>query len=113
MANPPAVSVVLCTVPQERAEALVDVLLEQRLIACANLIGPMRSRYRWQGRIESAEEVLLVMKAPTQRFEELRDAIVREHGYSVPEILALPVESGLDAYLAWVHAECRTGGPGA
>lgn len=108
----PRVVVVLCTVPEGSARELVDLLLDQRLIACAQLVGPVCSRYRWQGAIEEAREILLVLKTRASCAGALREAIARAHPYRVPEVLELPVSGGLDAYLAWVGAETRATGAG-
>jgi periplasmic divalent cation tolerance protein len=104
------VYVVLCTVPPAQATALADRLLAERLVACVNLVGPMRSRYRWQGEIEQADEMLLVMKTTGARRPALRERIVALHEYEVPEVLELPAAGGLAAYLAWVGECCADGG---
>jgi periplasmic divalent cation tolerance protein len=106
----PTVSVVLCTVPAESARSLADRLLGARLIACANLVGPVESRFWWEGRIDEADEILLVMKTTSERIPELIESLVEWHPYDVPEILELPVGRGHAAYLAWVAESCRAEG---
>lgn len=106
MATPDLV-VVMCTVPEATATVLVDSLLEQRLVACVQMIGPVRSRYRWQGAIEESAEVLLVLKTACDRVAALRAAVLARHPYQLPEILELPVTGGHEAYLQWVVAETR------
>jgi periplasmic divalent cation tolerance protein len=96
------VMVVLCTAPSGEAERLARELVEARLAACVNLLGPVRSVYRWQGKVESGDETLLVIKTTRETFAALRNGIRARHSYECPEILALPVESGLGAYLDWV-----------
>ncbi|MDA0934582.1 MAG: divalent-cation tolerance protein CutA [Planctomycetota bacterium] len=103
-----SVTVVLCTAPVDRAEWLAERLLEDGWIACANLVGPVVSRYVWEGRVERAEETLMVLKTRSDLVAELRERLVDLHPYEVPEILELPAAGGLDAYLAWVHASCRS-----
>ena len=98
---------VFCTAPQEEAGTIVDTLLEERLIACASLVGPMRSRYRWEGRIEESAEVLLVMKTVEAQRIVLRDRIVELHSYDVPEVLEFSVDGGAPPYLEWLAASCR------
>ncbi len=110
MTGASGVLLVICTAPAAEARGLVDQLLEERLIACANLVGPVESRYRWEGQVESAEEIVLWMKTTAARVEELRSRIVALHSYSVPEILELEVASGLPAYLGWVSESCEPPG---
>ncbi len=102
----PLALVVLCTVSSlEEGRRLARELVDQRLAACVNLIPKVESIYRWQGAVESAEEVLLVMKTTPVRFAELRDKIAELHSYDVPEILALPVTDGSAAYLEWLSGQ--------
>ncbi|MEY2980512.1 MAG: hypothetical protein RL562_739 [Planctomycetota bacterium] len=102
------VTVVLCTAPVERAEWLSERLLEDGWIACANLVGPVVSRYVWEGRLERAEEVLLVLKTRSDLVPSMTARLVELHPYEVPEVLALPAAGGLESYLAWVRASCRS-----
>jgi periplasmic divalent cation tolerance protein len=97
------VLVLLSTAPSDRAEAIARTLVEDRLCACVNLIAGARSIYRWQGAVEDAGETLLVMKTVRGRLEALEARLRALHPYEVPELLALPVESGASAYLAWVR----------
>lgn len=108
----PDLVVVMCTAPESSADLLVDALLELRLIACAQLVGPVRSRYRWQGAVEETDEILLVLKTARDRVPALREAVLARHPYRVPEILELPVAGGHEAYLQWVVAETRPLPPG-
>ena len=80
-------------------------LLNRRLIACAQTIGPVTSRYWWQGAIEQAQEWLFVCKATADRLDEVIDAVRARHPYEVPEIVAFEITGGLDAYTDWVAAE--------
>ena len=88
---------------QEVAESIVNRLLEEQLIACGNITLPVASIYRWQGTIERATEVLVIMKTTANAFESVKRRIGELHPYDVPELLALPIEDGLDTYLAWVR----------
>ena len=90
---------------RESAETLARSLVEQRLAACVNILPPCRSVYRWQGAVESASEIPLLIKTRAECYAALEAAIRRLHPYEVPEIVALPVERGLPAYLAWVADE--------
>jgi len=102
------VMVVLVTVPDEESGlALARSLVDERLVACANLVPGLRSIYRWQGRIEEAKELLLILKTRAELVDELARRVAELHPYDVPEVLALEVSGGLAAYLDWVEAETR------
>lgn len=106
------VLVVLVTAPTaEVAAGLARALVEARLAACGNVVPGLRSIYRWEGRVHDEPEALLVLKTTRDRFEALRDEVLRLHPYDVPEVLALPVEAGAARYLAWVAGETRGEGP--
>jgi periplasmic divalent cation tolerance protein len=102
-----APKLVVTTCPDGEADALARRLLERRLIACANLLRSARSHYHWEGRIETADETVILMKTADDRVEGLVAAIQELHSYSVPEVIVLPIEGGNSAYLAWVSAETR------
>ncbi len=93
---------VWCTCPAEVAESIAHTLVDESLAACVNRIGPMQSTYRWQGVIESASEILLVIKTRTGLYSSLQTRLQALHPYEVPEILATSIEQGLPEYLAWV-----------
>ena len=96
-------AVVLLTAPDlKTARKLARATLEARLIACANLIPKIESHYRWQGKIESGAEVLLVLKTTTARLAALEKLIVAKHPYDTPEFLVLPISRGNKRYLDWV-----------
>ena len=101
-----SVFVVLCTVPIDEARALADQLLDERLVACVNFVGPITSRYHWEGRTEESTEMLLLMKTTDAARARLRRRIDELHSYSVPEVLEFGADGGLPAYLAWVAAVC-------
>jgi len=95
--------VVLSTVATAKdAQRIAHALVERGLCACVNIVPGVISVYRWKGRVEQAEERLLVMKTRGERLGALREALVELHPYDVPEALALPVEGGLAPYLAWL-----------
>jgi periplasmic divalent cation tolerance protein len=89
------------------AELLAAALVEQRVAACVNVLMPAQSVFRWKGHVESASEVPLVIKTTAERYPMLEQAILAGHPYELPEIVAVPVEQGLPAYLEWVAAETR------
>jgi periplasmic divalent cation tolerance protein len=95
--------VVFCTCGSEgEAEAIAADLVARRLAACVNVTAPVRSVYRWQGKIESASEWMLIIKTTQALFPEVAAAIQVLHSYEVPEIIALPVSAGSPAYLKWM-----------
>lgn len=77
-------------------------LVEQRLVACVNVVGPVRSVFLWKGKVEDESELLLLMKTRADRYAELETAIQELHPYEVPEVIAIPIERGSQAYLSWV-----------
>jgi periplasmic divalent cation tolerance protein len=101
-----AVRVALSTAPDaEAAERIARALVQERLAACVNLVGGVRSIYRWQGAVEDAAEVLLVIKTCAERVATLTDRLRALHPYELPELVVLPAAGGLPAYLDWVIAE--------
>jgi len=102
------VFVVLCTCPNSvEAEKLASGLLEQGLAACVNILPQIRSIYRWQGEVHNDSEVLMIIKTTRQAYAGLQQWLQDNHPYDVPEILALPVADGCDAYLEWVTNEIK------
>ncbi|WP_332673473.1 divalent-cation tolerance protein CutA [Aromatoleum sp.] len=98
--------VVLTNLPDAAsAHALASRLVELRLAACVNILAPCRSVYRWQGAVEDAEEVPLLIKTTDERYAALEAEIRARHPYELPEIVAVPLGRGLPAYLDWVAAE--------
>ena len=101
--------VVLTNLPDEAsAHALATALVGERLAACVNVLAPCRSVYRWQGAIENATEIPLLIKTTAVRYAALEAAIRARHPYELPEIIAVPIAHGLPEYLDWVVAETRT-----
>jgi len=95
--------VVLVTAPDaDEAARIGRTLVEERLAACANVVGPIRSIYRWQGAIEEAGEHLLLLKARAADIDPLVARVQALHSYDVPEVIALPIRGGSGAYLAWL-----------
>lgn len=90
------------------AGRIADALLDARLCACVQTLGPITSRYAWKGRRERGREWLLLIKTRTARVEALVRLVRRHHPYEVPEILAVPVRGGDAAYLEWLAAETAT-----
>ena len=94
---------ILCTVPdQALADRLAQALVEDRLAACVNALPGVTSHYRWQGKVERAAEVLLVIKTERARFDAVCEKVRALHPYAVPELIALPIGAGAPDYLAWL-----------
>ena len=94
---------------EEAAASLAKQLVERRLVACVNIVGKVRSIYRWKDKVEDDSESVLLMKTRAERLGELDLALKDLHPYDVHELIALPIESGSAAYLGWIdestHAE--------
>jgi periplasmic divalent cation tolerance protein len=104
-----ALCVVFVTVgKRDEAEKIASALVEEKLAACCNLVGPIRSVYRWKGEICRDEETLLIFKTRRESFEKLRARVVELHSYTVPEIIAVPIVAGHASYLDWVREETET-----
>ena len=99
--------IMVTTAGREEAETIVQRLLEAKLIACANIIGPVSSHFHWSGKMEKAEEYLILMKSRKDLFEKLSETVKALHSYEVPEILALPVVEGSKAYMDWLGSCLR------
>ncbi|MBX3433834.1 MAG: divalent-cation tolerance protein CutA [Pirellulales bacterium] len=101
---------VLTTAPTAaEADAIAAALVERRLAACVQIVGPVASVYRWQGRVERAEERLLVVKTTAAAYPQVEAAIRALHSYQCPEIVALPIVAGSDDYLGWLRGEIGEG----
>lgn len=100
------VLLVMSTLPdRDSAQALARMLIESRLAACVNVLAPCVSVYRWQGAVEEASEIPLVIKTTARRYAELESALRAHHPYELPEIVAVPLARGLPGYLEWIAAE--------
>ena len=88
----------------EEGRRIGRAMVEERLVACVNVVGPIRSIYRWEGAVEEADEHLLVMKARAADVPALTARVRALHSYDVPEVVALPLTGGSEAYLAWLAA---------
>lgn len=106
----PQVLVVLSTFGSlDEARAICRQLVEERLAACANLVPAVESIYRWQGAVETATETLAILKTTPEGFAKLEARLRELHAYEVPEIVALPVQGGSEAYLRWVGENVGAG----
>ncbi len=103
-------TIVLSTGPADAAPDIAKQIVTERLAACCNIVPKVESYYWWEGQVTHDAESLLIFKTPTERVPELTRRLQEVHPYSVPEILALEVASGLEAYLSWACAEARPQG---
>jgi periplasmic divalent cation tolerance protein len=92
---------------REEAERMARTLVERRLAACVSIVPGIRSFYRWRDAIESADELLLIIKSSRALFGQLREALEGMHSYEVPEALALPVADSAPNYLKWMEESLR------
>jgi len=100
--------VLVTTKDKAEAEKISQTLLAEKLIACANIVSPVASCFLWHGKVDSAEECLVVMKTRKSLFGELSLCIRSLHSYEVPEVLALPIVDGSEAYLSWMSSVLRS-----
>lgn len=102
-AHQESIRLVFTTLPdRDAALRMARVLVEERLAACVSVLGEATSVYRWQGVLEAAQEVPVLIKTAAADWPALRDRIAALHPYELPEVIALRVDDGLPAYLAWV-----------
>lgn len=98
--------IVCCTCANAvEAKRIATTLIEERLAACINIFPSICSIYRWEGKVESAEEWLLLIKSAEPYFPRLRDRITELHSYDTPEIIVLPIIAGSEKYLSWLKEQ--------
>ncbi len=107
MDEPQPLAVLVTASGDEEAEQLALALLQRRLIACANVVPHVRSVFRWQNRVERADESLLIVKTTVAALPELIKAVKLLHSYQMPEVVALPIVGGSTDYLSWLASEIR------
>jgi periplasmic divalent cation tolerance protein len=105
--EPESIVVLVTCGSEDEAVKIARALVEERLAACVNLVSPIRSIYRWEGKIWDEREWLLVIKTQKPRFEELGKRVKSLHSYSVPEIIGLPIVEGSLAYLDWIRENTK------
>jgi len=99
--------IVLITAKNVReANKIATKLLEEKLIACANIVKGIKSIFSWKGKIEKANEVLLILKSRKRSFSRIVKTVKKYHSYDVPEIIALPIIDGNKDYLKWIQENC-------
>lgn len=97
----------ITTPDNDEAVRIARTLVEERLVACANVLAPIRSFYWWEGQVQDDGEVPLVAKTTRRLVDDVIRRVQELHSYSVPAILALPIITGNQSYLDWVDQECR------
>jgi len=100
----------ITTANADEAQRIADVLLNERKAACVNIVPRVSSRFWWQGKLESAEESLLIVKTKASVLDEVVNLVKKHHGYDVPEVIALPIIGGNQDYLEWMGKEVEQGG---
>ena len=100
--EPPHIVVLVTTANREEAEKIAHCLLDEKLVACANIIGPVSSLFWWAEKVERAEEHILLMKSRRDIFEKLSETVKALHSYKVPEIIALPIVKSSSEYIEWI-----------
>ena len=90
---------------KKTASALAEVLIDQHVAACVNMLSPCTSVYRWQDKVESAEEIPMLIKTQRQHYERVEQLIKIMHPYELPEVIMVPITRGLPAYLQWIADE--------
>ncbi|HWE24226.1 MAG TPA: divalent-cation tolerance protein CutA [Myxococcales bacterium] len=99
---------VFTTLPSaDKAAEIAKMLVQEKLVACVNVLPAVRSIYRWQGKLHDENEVLVLMKTRAEHLERLKLRLLEVHPYEVPEVLAVPVESGYQPYLDWIAGETK------
>jgi periplasmic divalent cation tolerance protein len=101
------VIVVLVTCPPDKAQQIATALVDERVAACVNVVPNLQSIYRWKGEVQSDGEALLIVKTARDRFEALKQAVLKHHPYELPEVIAVTVDRGHAPYLEWVVESTR------
>ncbi len=93
----------------EQAARIARALVDEGLAACCNLVPGVRSIYRWEGKVEDAEEVIMIIKSVASSVEALGSRLAALHSYQTPELILLPIEGGLEPYLQWIRDNAKGG----
>ena len=103
------VVVLITTVTEEEAHNIAELLLNQRISACVNIVPRVSSLFRWHGKLDSAQESLLIVKTRTSVLPTIIEMVKSAHSYEIPEIIALPIVGGNEDYLKWIDSEVVEG----
>ncbi len=99
--------ILITTATEEEAQNIADRLLNQRMAACVNIVPRVRSLFWWQGKLDSTQESLLIIKTRASLLPKIVEMVKRSHSYQVPEIIALPIIGGNEDYLNWIDSEVK------
>lgn len=102
-----AISVYIVAADDTEAERIASALVDERLAACVNILGKVRSVYRWQGAVARADEIAMIVKTSASLFDRLAARVRELHSYDTPAIVAWPIVAGDAAYLDWIAAETK------
>lgn len=102
--------IVFVTIPVEKAQDLTKILLNKRVCACVNIINNVKSYFWWQGKIDYAQEALLIIKTEDSLFPILKQVVTENHPYEVPEIVSVNIDNINEPYLKWLKGEIRENG---
>jgi periplasmic divalent cation tolerance protein len=102
-----AIVVFITTANEQEAQNIAKILLEQRKVACANIISKVNSTFWWQGVLESGDECMIICKTKASLLDDVIETVKQAHSYDVPEIIALPIIGGNKDYLEWINSETR------
>jgi periplasmic divalent cation tolerance protein len=101
------IQVLTTTATREDAQTIADAVVEKRLAGCVQVVGPIRSTFWWNGKVEHTEEWLCIIKSEERLYHHLERAIQAQHPYETPEIIAVPIIAGSEPYLRWLGQELR------
>ena len=107
MKEPTEIVILITTADEQEAQVISKLLLENRLIACANIVPKVSSMFWWQGNLESEEECMLILKTKTPLLDKIVDEVKSAHSYDIPEVIALPIIGGNQDYLNWIKEETK------
>ncbi|MDP3790795.1 MAG: divalent-cation tolerance protein CutA [Candidatus Omnitrophota bacterium] len=96
------ISITVSCASRQEARKIVNRLLAKKLVACANIVSGIESKFWWKAKIDSAKEVLIVMKTRRSNFKKIETEVKKMHSYEVPEIIAIPIIAGSKDYLDWI-----------
>jgi periplasmic divalent cation tolerance protein len=106
------IQVTTTTENKEQAQTIAQYLVEAKLAACVQIIGPITSIYRWKGKVENAQEWLCLIKTQDNLYNKVEAAIKSQHPYETPEIIAVPIVKGSKKYLKWIDDELKNNAEG-